>query len=83
MTPRIDTSALITKCQSIAAAVAGYDQEFAKLLGEVVDRLEEQELTIRHLRVSLCEASAVAADHCGTIGKLRAEIDLLNKRQKR
>lgn len=83
MASRTDTSALITKCQAIAAAVADYDQEFSKLLGEVVDRLDEQELTIRHLRVSLCEASAVAADHCATIGKLRAEIDSLNKRLKR
>jgi predicted RNase H-like nuclease (RuvC/YqgF family) len=103
MTHRIDTSALVTKCQAIALAVALYDQEFCKLLCEVVDRLEEQEATIKalrseftdlagksmsqedtieHLRFSLREASAVAANHCGTIGKLRAEIDSLNKRQK-
>ncbi len=54
-----------------------------KTISEQFDRLEEQEATIRDLRVEICNASAVSADHCGTIDKLRAELDLLNKRPKR
>ena len=70
MAQRTDTSALITKCQAIAAAVVGYDQEFSKLLGEVVDRLEEQEATIRHLRAEICNASAMAMEKHDTIKAL-------------
>ena len=67
---RTDTSALITKCQAIAAAVADYDCRFSELLNEVVDRLEEQEASIRHLRAELCNASAVAMEHSDTIKAL-------------
>jgi hypothetical protein len=83
MTQQTDTSALITKCQAIAAAVADYDCRFSELLNEVVGRLEEQEATIRHLRVEICNASAVAMEHLGAIRTFREELDLLNKRPKR
>jgi hypothetical protein len=54
-----------------------------KLLVAVADRLTEQEATIRHLRVEICNASAVAMGHLGTIKTFREELDLLNKRPKR
>jgi hypothetical protein len=39
--------------------------------------------TIRHLRVELCNASAVAMEHAEAVKTFREEIDLLNKRPKR
>jgi hypothetical protein len=78
--PRIDTSALIFKCKAMAAAVASSKLE--ELLDEVVKSLTEQEETIRHLRVDLCNASAILMTHLETIKTIQAEVDLLNKRPK-
>ena len=75
------TSELIFKCKAVAAAVSSCELE--ELLDEVVDTLTQQEATIRHLRAEICNASAVAMGHLGTIKTFREELDLLNKRPKR
>jgi hypothetical protein len=75
---RTDTATLIKACRALEADcdVANLvsitihfsddiksDQAFENsVLSQIADRLEEQEATIRHLRVSLCEASAVAME---------------------
>jgi hypothetical protein len=59
------------------------DNEPNKGFSEIADRLEEQEATIRHLRVEICNASAVLMTHLETIKKIEAEVDLLNSRPKR
>jgi hypothetical protein len=45
--------------------------------------MAEQEATIRHLRVELCNASAVAMGHAEAVRTFREELDLLNSRPKR
>ena len=79
--PRTDTSELIFKCKAVAAAVSSCELE--ELLDEVVDTLTQQEETIRHLRVEICNASAILMTHLETIKTIQAELDLLNKRPKR
>ena len=79
--PRIDMSALIFKCKAVAAAVSSCELE--ELLDEVVDTLTQQEATIRHLRLEICNASAILMTHLETIKTIQAEIDLLNRRPKR
>jgi hypothetical protein len=79
--PRNETSALIFKSKAVAAVFSSC--ELKKLLDEVVDILTQQEETIRHLRVELCNASAVAMGHVEAVKAIRAEVDLLNKRPKR
>jgi hypothetical protein len=44
--------------------------------------MAEQEATIRHLRVELCNASAVAMGHAEAVKTFREELDLLNSRPK-
>jgi hypothetical protein len=75
------TSALIFKCKAVAAAVSSCELE--ELLDEVVDTLTQQEETIRHLRVEICNASAILMTHLETIKTIQAEVDLLNSRPKR
>jgi uncharacterized coiled-coil protein SlyX len=80
--PRIDTAVL----SQWAKDFSGYfleDTPVKKRLIEIVDRLAEQEATIRHLRTELCNASAVAMEHVEAVKTFREEIDLLNKRPKR
>ena len=97
--PRIDTATLIKACIALQAGcdlanIASItihfsdkvksDSEFENfVLSQIADRLAEQEATIRHLRAELCNASAAAMGHLGTIKMFRDEIDLLNKRPKR
>jgi hypothetical protein len=104
--PRTDTAVLIKACRALesdcdVANLASItihfngdiksDQAFENsVLSQIADRLEEQEATIRHLRVELCNASAVAMEHLGTVKTFREEfktfreeIDLLNRRPKR
>jgi hypothetical protein len=47
------------------------------------DTIREQEATIRHLRVEICNASAILMTHLETIKTIQAEVDLLNSRPKR
>ncbi len=79
MTQRTDTATLIDAVEAVIGVSGG---ELHKLLVAVAGRLEEQEATIRHLRVELCNASAVAMEHVEAVKTFRAEIDLLNKRSK-
>jgi hypothetical protein len=79
---RTDTATL----SQWAKDFSGYfleDTPVKKRLIEIVDRLEEQEATIRHLRVELCNASSVAMGHAEAIKTFREELDLLNSRPKR
>ena len=78
--PRTDTAVLIDAVEAVIGVSGG---ELHKLLVAVADRLQEQEATIRHLRVEICNASAAAMGHLGTIKTFREELDLLNKRPKR
>jgi hypothetical protein len=78
--PRTDTAVLIDAVEAVIGVSGG---ELHKLLVAVADRLQEQEATIRHLRVEICNASAVAMEHLGEIKTFREEIDLLNSRPKR
>jgi uncharacterized coiled-coil protein SlyX len=80
--PRIDTATLSQSAKDLS----GYfmrDLPISKRLIEIADRMAEQEETIRHLRVELCNASAVAMEHVEAVKTFREEIDLLNKRPKR
>ncbi len=80
--PRTDTATLSQSAKDLS----GYfmrDLPISKRLIEIADRLEEQEETIRHLRVEICNASAVAMEHVETVKTFREELDLLNKRPKR
>jgi predicted RNase H-like nuclease (RuvC/YqgF family) len=72
-------SQIADRLEEQEATIKALRSEFTELAGKSMS----QEDTIEHLRFSLREACAVAADHCATIGKLRAEIDSLNKRPKR
>ena len=78
--PQIDTAVLIDAAEAVIGVSGG---ELHKLLVAVADRLKEQEATIRHLRVELCNASAVAMGHAEAIKTFREELDLLNSRPKR
>jgi len=62
--PRIETAVLIDAVEAVIGVSGG---ELHKLLVAVAGRLEEQEATIRHLRVEICNASAVAMEHSDTI----------------
>ena len=75
--PRIDTAVLIDAVEAVIGVSGG---ELHKLLVAVADRLEEQEATIRHLRVSLCNASAVAMERKEAIETVEAYIGVLNHR---
>jgi hypothetical protein len=69
-----------------AKDLSGYFREDAPLkkrLLEIADRLEEQENKIGILEDALGESSTWASSLRNTIGKLQAEVDLLNKRPKR
>jgi hypothetical protein len=78
--PRTDTAVLIDAVEAVIGVSGG---ELHKLLVAVADRLQEQEATIRHLRVEICNASAILMTHLETIKTIQAEVDLLNKRPKR
>jgi hypothetical protein len=78
--PRTETATLIDAVEAVIGVPGG---ELHKLLVAVADRLEEQEATIRHLRVEICNASAILMTHLETIKTIQAEVDLLNKRPKR
>ena len=78
--PRTETATLIDAVEAVIGVSGG---ELHKLLVAVADRLEEQEATIRHLRVEICNASAILMTHLETIKTIQAEVDLLNKRPKR
>jgi hypothetical protein len=87
--PRIDTATLIKACIALQAGCdlaniasitihfsdeVKIDSQFENfVLSQIADRLTEQEETIRHLRVELCNASAVAMGHSDTIEKLKKE----------
>jgi hypothetical protein len=80
--PRTDTAVLSQSAKDLS----GYfmrDLPISKRLLEIADRLEEQEATIRHLRVEICNASAILMTHLETIKTIQAEVDLLNSRPKR
>ena len=81
--PRTDTATLIKATKTIAVSCVWPGTELRELLVAVTDRLEEQEATIRHLRVELCNASAILMTHLEAIKTIKAEVDLLNKRPKR
>lgn len=70
---RTDTATLIEACRVLASDVQSGDGVANSALREISDRLEEQEATIRHLRVEICNASAVAMEHSDTIEKLKKE----------
>jgi hypothetical protein len=81
--PRTDTAVLIEACRVLARDVQSGDGVANLALREIADRLAEQEVTIRHLRTELCNASAVAMEHAEAVKTFREEIDLLNSRPKR
>jgi archaellum component FlaC len=81
--PRTDTATLIEACRVLARDVQSGDGVANSALREIADRLEEQEATIRHLRVEICNASAILMTHLEAIKTIQAEVDLLNKRPKR
>ena len=81
--PRIDTAVLIEACRVLACNVQSGDGVANSALRDIADRLAEQEATIRHLRVEICNASAILMKHLETIKTIQAEVDLLNKRPKR
>jgi hypothetical protein len=66
--PRIDTAVLIDAVEAVIGVSGG---ELHKLLVAVADRLKEQEATIRHLRVEICNASAVAMENREVALKLK------------
>jgi archaellum component FlaC len=80
---RTETATLIDYVRRCANEDRNCDNEPNKGFSEIADRLEEQEATIRHLRVEICNASAVLMTHLETIKKIEAEVDLLNSRPKR
>ena len=68
--PRTDTATLSQSAKDLS----GYfmrDLPISKRLIEIADRLEEQKETIRHLRVELCNASAVAMENREVALKLK------------
>jgi hypothetical protein len=81
--PRTDTATMIEYIRRCANEDRDLDNKPNKRFLEIADRLEEQEATIRHLRVEICNASAVAMGHVETVKTFREELDLLNKRPKR
>jgi hypothetical protein len=81
--PRIETAVLIKSCRLIWLHLQSDDEVASTALREIADRLTEQEETIRHLRVEICNASAILMTHLETIKKIQAEVDLLNSRPKR
>jgi hypothetical protein len=56
------------------------DNKQNKRFLEIADRMAEQEATIRHLRVELCNASAVAMERKEAIETVEAYIGVLNYR---
>ena len=52
-------------------------------LGKMTNMAAKDHEYIRHLRVEICNASAILMTHLETIKTIQAEIDLLNKRPKR
>ena len=81
--PRTDTATLIKSCQLIWLHLQSDDEVASTALRDIADRLEEQEATIRHLRLEICNASAILMTHLQTIKTIQAEVDLLNSRPKR
>jgi len=81
--PRTKTATLVEYMRRCANEDRNCDNEPNKGFSEIADRLEEQENKIGILEDALGESSTWASSLRNTIGKLQAEIDLLNKRPKR
>jgi hypothetical protein len=81
--PRTETATLVEYMRRCANEDRDLDNKQNKKFLQIADRLEEQEATIRHLRVEICNASAILMTHLETIKAIQAEVDLLNKRPKR
>jgi hypothetical protein len=81
--PQTETATLIEYMRRCANEDRDIDNKQNKRFLEIADRMAEQEATIRHLRVELCNASAVAMGHAEAVKTIRAEVDLLNSRPKR
>jgi predicted nucleotidyltransferase len=80
---RTDTATLVEYMRRCANEDRDLDNKQNKKFLQIADRLTEQEATIRHLRVELCNASALAMGHAEAIKTFRKELDLLNSRPKR
>jgi hypothetical protein len=80
---RTETVTLVEYMRRCANEDRDLDNKQNKKFLEIDDRKAEQEATIRHLRVEICNASAVAMGHVEAIKTIREEIELLNKRPKR
>jgi archaellum component FlaC len=78
--PRTETAMLIDYLKRCATEGGVVDNMPNKRLIEIADRLTEQEETIRHLRVELCNASAVAMERKEAIETFEAYIGVLNHR---
>ena len=68
---RTDTATLVEYMRRCANADRNCDNEPNKVFSEIVDRMAEQEETIRHLRVEICNASAVAMENREVVLKLK------------
>jgi hypothetical protein len=80
--PRTETATLTQWAKDLSGCFLE-GAPLKKRLLEIADRLEEQENKIGILEDALGESSTWASSLRNTIGKLQAEIDLLNKRPKR
>jgi hypothetical protein len=71
--PRTETATLTQWAKDLSGY---FMQELptSKRLNEIADRLEEQEATIRHLRVEICNASAVAMENREMALKLKRSV---------
>ena len=78
--PRTDTATLIEYMRRCANEDRDIDNKQNKMFLEIADRMTEQEATIRHLRVQLCNASAVAMERKEAIETVEAYIGVLNHR---
>jgi hypothetical protein len=81
--PRTETATLIEYLRRCANEDRNCDNEPNKGFSEIADRLEEQEKKIAFLQDAACKALGLAESFGQLNDKLRAEISLLNKRQKR
>jgi|694.fasta_scaffold140264_5 hypothetical protein len=78
--PQTETATLIEYMRRCANEDRDIDNKQNKRFLEIADRMAEQEATIRHLRVELCNASAVAMERKEAIETVEAYIGVLNYR---
>jgi hypothetical protein len=82
--PRTATADIVDELRRLADTNRGHRVSCnSELIDLSANRLAEQESTIRHLRLEICNASAILMTHLETIKTIQAEVDLLNKRPKR